>query len=322
MARCTADSDCSGHLLCLVSEKGDPSCNQDDVFACGPLCRTDADCPPNSAGPAHCVQGNCNEAGPVCGRPFLVAGAARVASHESRIDFLDVTTPYVATLSSPARRVLAEHYTAVALMEHASVAAFARFVLELLSAGAPSELVEAAGEAMRDELRHTRLCFGLASAYAGVQRGPGSLDTTGAFEPVSFEERLRTAFLEACVGETVAAFEVAEAAARATDPVVASVLGEIAADEMRHAALGFRFVRWALGTLSPERRAGTVVELLGAMERQRPGSRGRVIPCSDEPSLRAHGLLPRDVLREVRASAFDEVVVPCTLAALGDHGVA
>jgi hypothetical protein len=77
-------------------------------------------------------------------------------------------------------------------MEHASVAAFARFVLELLSAGAPLELVEGAGDAMRDELRHTQICFGLASAYAGAPIGPGPLDTTGALEPVSFEARLTT----------------------------------------------------------------------------------------------------------------------------------
>jgi hypothetical protein len=312
-ASCKQDADCPDHLLCAERSEPAASCGSILTYGCGPLCRKDSDCKSIPGAAVHCVQGNCSS-GVSCGRPFLVGGAARVASWGSRVDFREVTTPDVESLSAPARLALAAHYAQAGLMEHASVAAFARFVLELLSTGAPSELVDAAGEALRDELRHTRICFGLASAYAGAPMGPGALDTTGALEPASFEERLTTTFLEACVGETVAAFEVAEAAAQATDPAVSSLLGRIAEDEMRHAALGFRFVRWALGTLPDERRAAMVTKLLAAARRRHPPE-GPAMGSCDHEALIAHGVLPDAVLRRVRAAALDEIVVPCTHAA-------
>jgi hypothetical protein len=314
-ATCTQDADCPDHLLCAEHDVPVALCGSITTFGCGPQCRKDSDCKSIPGATVRCVQGNCSS-GVTCGRPFLVGGAARVAPPDTRVDFLDATTPDVESLSAPARLALAAHYTEVALMEHASVAAFARFVLELLSVGAPLDLVEGAGEAMRDELRHTQICFGLASAYAGAPMGPGPLDTTGALEPVSFEARLTTAFLEACVGETVAALQAAEAAARATDPAVSSALGRIAEDEMRHAALGFRFVRWALGTLSVERRAAMGAELLDAVEKERSFDAPAVASC-DQSSLIAHGLLPDKELRLVRSAALDEIVVPCMRAALG-----
>ena len=64
-------------------------------------------------------------------------------------------------------------------MEHASIAAFARFSLELLAFGAPPDLVEQAQAAMADETRHAKLCFALAGAYAERPIGPGALDMTG-----------------------------------------------------------------------------------------------------------------------------------------------
>src|SRR5207244_1317634 len=96
--------------------------------------------------------------------------------------------------------------------------------------------------------------FGLASAYAGNDIGPGPLPIAGALDTSPVEERIITAFAEACVGETTAAIEVAEAARHAGDVVVATLLQGIAEDEMRHAALGFRFVKWALGSLATDRR--------------------------------------------------------------------
>lgn len=109
--------------------------------------------------------------------------------------------------------------TTVAL-EHASVAAFARFVLELIAPGAPSELVVSAQQVLGDEIEHARLCFGLASAYAGEALGPGALSAQGALDDPSFQGCVARAIHEACVGETLAAAEAIEALARATDPAV------------------------------------------------------------------------------------------------------
>ena len=51
--------------------------------------------------------------------------------------------------------------------EQASVASFARFSLDLLSVGAPADLVDDAHDAAKDEIQHAKLAFGLASFYLG-----------------------------------------------------------------------------------------------------------------------------------------------------------
>lgn len=75
------------------------------------------------------------------GRPFRVAGHARVAD------------------------AVVKAWTTAARAEHASVASFARFTLQLLHLGAPADLVADAQQAGLDEVRHARLCFGVAVAW-------------------------------------------------------------------------------------------------------------------------------------------------------------
>lgn len=103
-------------------------------------------------------------------------------------------------------------------MEHASVAAFARFTLELLALGAPASLVDAASSAMADEVRHARSCFGLATYYSGAVVGPGPLPVGGALTDVELLHTVELAVLEGCIGETSAALEAAWAADAATEP--------------------------------------------------------------------------------------------------------
>src|SRR5260221_2725836 len=101
---------------------------------------------------------------------------------------------------------------------------------------------------------------------------PGPLRLQGAIADDAPSTIVRTAFLEACVGETCAALEAAEAAERATDPVVRSVLRCIASDESRHAELGWRFVRWALETMGTEVRAVLEQELAQTMAAESKGA--------------------------------------------------
>jgi hypothetical protein len=133
-------------------------------------------------------------------------------------------------------------------MEHASIAAFARFSLQLLSLGAPPDLLTATQAAMADETAHARIAFGLASAYAGRPIGPGPLSLAGSLDDVDAQSIVEGAIAEGCIGETIAALEAAEAAERASDPIVRSLLRRIADDEMRHAELAWRFVDWALAS--------------------------------------------------------------------------
>ena len=185
----------------------------------------------------------------VVGRPFLVEGAERCASVHEDPSWAGAVELDGLPESVALREGLARHYTQAALMEHASVAAFARFGVQLLALGAPSELLRACHAAMADETRHARLCFGLATRLAGTAVGPGPLEIEGALataaDPASI---LRDVVIEGCLGETRAALEARVAADRCRSPKLAAMLRSIAADEERHAALAWRFVAWVLDT--------------------------------------------------------------------------
>lgn len=98
------------------------------------------------------------------GRPFRVAGHARVADAVVRADWAEVLAALVVP-PGPLRDAVVKAWTTAARAEHASVASFARFTLQLLHLGAPADLVADAQQAALDEVRHARLCFGVAVAW-------------------------------------------------------------------------------------------------------------------------------------------------------------
>lgn len=134
-----------------------------------------------------------------------------------------------------------------AAMEHASIAAFARLTLDLLALGAPADLIAEVQRAAADEVEHARLCYAMASRYAGRRLAPGAFPFRAPVVPCTDLEYLAvSAVREGCLGETVAAFVAAKAAEGEPDAAVREVLEQIAADEARHAALSWRLVAWAI----------------------------------------------------------------------------
>jgi hypothetical protein len=251
VAGCHSDADCAGGAQCLSNARRDSFAGGE--FACElseDTCSRDEDCTGDT--PLYCLMqpgGRECARGSICGRPFLVDAAARLAPARC-------TSAWLGTGSGPAEapravgvelgRELARHWTEIGRMEHASIAAFARFTLQLLGIGAPLELLQASQRAQADETRHACLAFELASHYAGSPIGAGPLSLSGTLLETSWEDILRTTIAEGCVGETSAAVEAALAAELCTDPVLAGVLSAIAEDEARHAALAWRTVRWML----------------------------------------------------------------------------
>ena len=162
------------------------------------------------------------------GRPFRVGGTARLAQGGPAAGWcadLDVD----ATVPAPLVRAWEER----GLAEHASVAAFSRFALQLLQLGAPAELLAATTRAMAEEVEHARLAFGVAAQVSGGEaRGPGPLDVTGALDgALSPRQILEDLLVEGCIGETLAASEASEEARLCRDPAVRSVLTTIAREE-------------------------------------------------------------------------------------------
>jgi hypothetical protein len=261
----------------------------------------------------HC----CYETAPACpgGRPFRVDGALRVAAVAASSDWAERGDPHDG-LDAITARALSEAWLADALLEHASIAAFARLTLELLQLGAPPELVAASQAASLDEVRHARSCFALGSRFAGQELGPGRLDVSGNLLELELERLVETTFEEGCVGETLAALIAGRASASASDADVAVALEEIARDEASHAALAWRIIAWAI-ELGGERIESTLRRALShALRRERALALPPLEPEIDRAAWAGFGRLTPAELGAVRAAGFRDVIGPCVDALL------
>ncbi len=298
LANCEAcGPDCVGPLPMV--------CNAfiNETPVCGPVAEGEQCCQVYTYG-WHCTDG----------RPFVVAGESRVAPAIADPAWAGRVTPtLLAELGAEERAGLAALWTADGLAEHASVASFARFTLQLLALGAPPQLVADACRAQIEEVGHARTTLALAAAYGGPV-GPGALPIEGAMIGATDREAVLVAtFIEGCVGETIAAAELELAAQGCADPAVAATLKALAADEQRHAALAWRTVQWLL-------RAEDGTGLRGALARAVAGVGVPAVASDTLPAalLRRHGRLPAGERAGLVAQCLRSVIRPCVAALLAE----
>jgi hypothetical protein len=330
-ATCRADSDCEEGAACLSYRF---PCSPGSIagFSCtsdADSCHSFVDCiVPEGAAFVTCSASDgafsCQGMGPcpVPGRPFLVAGLARLAKVTERSDYnAGSAAPDLSQLSGIESEVVGQHWLSAARMEHASIAAFARFQLQLLAVSAPARLVKATSKAMADELSHAQLCFALASAYLGRNVGPGPLDLRGAMPAhpsapngsrtlgeLNLIELVRTVVREGCIGETLAALEAEATLAHAMDPAVRSALTIIARDEQEHALLAWRFIAWLA---NHDAALLDVVEAELERYQHEPGLRDAGVNTTHtkhQATLAAHGV-PTEIAR-VRSVAWSQLIQP------------
>jgi hypothetical protein len=214
-------------------------------------------------------------------------------------------------------RRLGREWIEMALGEHASVAAFARFVLDLLSLGAPSSLVLDAIHAMEDEVHHARLCFGVARKLGGEVAGPGAMDLarmpSHMGDPATI---LSAAIVEGCVEETVAARCAQVARDRAEPAYMREVLVKISDDEARHSELSWQAVAWMLQRF-PELRPVAEARFANALA---------VTPAvadtepADVEADESYGCLSTRTKREVRRVTVEDTIRPRMTALLRPVG--
>jgi hypothetical protein len=317
---CTSDSDCEadeacfcagdpakGHLwpTCVPARcRDDSSCPsgecgllQEDHYMCGPAvalaCRTATDA---CAIKEDCGGGEyyCSLNGPrwecdACGagRAFLIEAEARTAPTASRGDWCADLALHLDGLTPAARQTLGEWWLQAAAHEHASIASFARFTLELLALGAPPHLVAEAQHAALDEVEHARIGYAVASACLGRPCGPGPLDVRGAAPGATRADVLRSLIDEACVNETLCVAEALHEAEHAPTPGLRAIHERIAADETRHAALAWRTLAWLLEGADDASTADALLHLERACARFTgdTGARGEALrevvrPCA------------------------------------------
>ncbi|WP_437308432.1 ferritin-like domain-containing protein [Sorangium sp. So ce388] len=255
-----------------------------------------------------------------CGRPFTVEGVARVAGVCARDDWRAELSPCTRDLAPETRRALAAAWLADASFEHASIASFARFALELLAVGAPARLVRGAQKAMADEIRHAELCFALAEAYSGAAVGPSALPVEGGLDRIDLAAIAEAAVREGCVGETMASLIARAAEEGAGDPAVRAALAEIATDEAVHAGLSWQFVAWAIAEGGDS--VHTAVTCAFEEEAARVLAVGACAGAPSDPVMRHHGRLSPLESQAVRREAMSAVILPCARSLLARLGAA
>jgi len=196
-----------------------------------------------------------------------------------------------------------------AVAEHASIASFARFTLELLSLGAPPKLVIASQDAGRDEVQHAQKCFAIASRLGGRKLGPGPLDLGGLDGPRGLTAITAATVKEGCIVETLSAALASARAAGAGDGQIRAALAKIAEDETRHAELAWRFLEWALERGGESLREA-VARTFEEESRARPTYFQRVLAGVPADLVRHFGHLEEAVVREVTARTYAETIGP------------
>ncbi|MFO0675350.1 MAG: ferritin-like domain-containing protein [Polyangiaceae bacterium] len=259
--------------------------------------------------------------GACCGRPFVVDAETRTAGILTRGDWIEdagifgMADDFI-QLDARLRDRLADAWTHDAAMEHASIASFARFTLQLLAVGAPPEFVADAQRATADEISHAKMAFALATRFRGTPVGPSSLDVSGVVLATSVENVVHAAVVEGCIGETIAALAAERALSFVKDPDTRRVLEIVARDEARHAELAWRFVAWVFA------RGGDSVTLAArdAFDAEaRRIARGSMPVADgdvDPDAWHAMGRLGREELDDVARRAIVDVIGPCVSALL------
>lgn len=179
------------------------------------------------------------------GRPIRVHGERRTSGTRADADYGMKLGPRVPR-SARARQALAESWRREAELEYSSIAAFEHLAVQLSALGAPGELVRRCAAAARDESKHARMCYGLASAYEGERCGPRPLDLRDLDRRSALARLVYETVIDGCLGEAIAAASARARLIEERDPVVRKVLRAIARDEAEHARLAWSIVLWSL----------------------------------------------------------------------------
>jgi hypothetical protein len=226
---------------------------------------------------------------------------------------------------------LASAWTEAGLEAHAAVAAYARFALQLLSLGAPPQLLNGAAQAMQEETAHAQACFSLARRYTGHDVGPGALVLEEQRLDMDMTSIVLSTVQRGCIKEAVSALAAREGLEHCEDAATREVLIRRQEAKAQQAQLAWRFVAWALRGAGRELTDHVRVAFLTALSAHaEPGD----APLSDRGlqrhgllrhGLLRHGLLRHGLLSRAQHAALEqrvlrEVVLPCMEALLARSG--
>ena len=187
------------------------------------------------------------------GRPFIVEGSIRSpVSLRCNADICPDATAWTLGMepsflnNTTISMKIGLEWLTQAEAEHASIASFSRHTLQLMSIGAPSELITRSQQASIDEIEHAKLCYGFASEFMRTNIYPGPLDTAGSLGNMDMEEIIESVVRDGCIQETMSAIEGHFRAHYATEEVIKISLTKLAADEAKHSQLAWDTIKWVI----------------------------------------------------------------------------
>lgn len=243
----------------------------------------------------------------VIGRPFnsqsehnIVASLenSTATPNNNKNEHSDWSSPLV---GDPLEILSGSEWLARALGEHASVASFSVFSLQLLAVGAPAYLLTAAHLAALDEIRHAQISFSLAAIAGGVSpQKPGKMSPQTLLIEPDLSTLAVATFREGCIAETRAALELEKMSEQSGSELILS----IAEDEGRHAILAWQTVEWALSQGENSKIRLELTELLLNEEKK----------LQRQPHLLGFHCLLQELASRVLGTSSEH---ECTLSPLG-----
>jgi len=203
------------------------------------------------------------------------------------------------------------------------VASFARFTLQMMSFGAPAELIREIQLAAADEVKHAQRAAEILSALSGEPISPGAFSLENLTLTTSRAHLVEMLIREACVGETLGVAEITAALKVCTQEEVRVHLAEVLQDETRHAGLAWRSLRWLLES-APRHEQGPLLRLIKKTFRQcsvdmgLTGHQTSHLQVTSEPALNRWGVLSSSQTHLARLTAYQHVLLPC-LSVLESH---
>ena len=268
-------------------------------------------------GDACCYKANYREirSEPDCvlGRPLMEAGEAKIAELSDRAGGTWSKGAFTAIqldqLSASQRAVAGRFYLKTALYEHASIASFQKYALDLMRFGAPPHLLDRAQQATRDEILHARMSFALATQLLGEPVQPGALEYTPVL-CADLKTFARDTLIQGAIGETLAVLLAAEQLRVAKTPAVREFLQRVVEDESKHAELAWETLRWCV-----QQDSSIAEVLLEAIDAEH----GIGINHYPEEALLELGLPTRAQMQKVITQGYTRVIIPSIHSLLEGH---
>jgi hypothetical protein len=235
------------------------------------------------------------------GRPFICDGVAQVASISLGTTWSEGPLAESHQLTLEQRQILSVFWLRTAQMEHASVASFHQFALDLMRFGASPELLMRTNKAVMDEISHAKAAFAITEGFLGQP-----------FSPSEFHMRLQPAkdlpefavkvALEGAINETIAVVLATLQREKCTDYAIKKFLTDIIREEAEHAELAWDTLRWLV-----QKGGEDVVDALWALTETDFVPDVSSFPVMGIPT---HGLPSQTVTFSAMKNAYQHVVIP------------